>query len=168
MWFLRKRSNVTSHLPQLADEEDEHEPEERSCGSRTHQNDYLNICLPFIPCKKRRAVKMCFSWAHKLSYNIDRHLWGSKENSLLQICRWDSYFILLFICLFWEIVYKEEVETHFGVYFVFVWDMHTTLFPIIFSSKHCFSNHPCRRSETSYALNLHKVFSSSYFMRSFD
>lgn len=37
---------------------------------------------------------------------------------------------------------REEVETHFGVHFWLVWDMHTTLFPII----------------SSYTLNLCKIF----------
>lgn len=41
------------HLPQLADEEDEHEPEERGCSSRAHQNDYLNVWPSFIPWKDR-------------------------------------------------------------------------------------------------------------------
>lgn len=32
---------------------------------------------------------------------------------------------------------KGDVETLNGVYFLFVWGMHTTLFPIVFGSKHC-------------------------------
>lgn len=113
-------------------------------------------------------------WSQKLSYymlGICEGLW-SKENdyNLLQIykClvhdwRWGDPFsrhslvYLFLIKYFSETVHKKEVETHFGVYFWFVWAVHTTVFPKEVSSKHYFSNHPCRHFESSYPLNLHKV-----------
>ena len=32
-----------AHLSQLADEEDEHDPEEGGGGARAHQDDHLNV-----------------------------------------------------------------------------------------------------------------------------
>lgn len=127
--------------------------------------------LPSSPGKRRTVVNYQTSLAkkslctfhdpiscHIILTDICEELW-SKEDSLLKICtpafwlemlRLLFHVILLFIYFFlnflWEIVYKKEVETHFGVYFWIVWDMHTALFPIVFSSKHCFSIHPCRHS----------------------
>lgn len=111
-----------------------------------------------------------------MSYYIDRDLWSIViKRKLLQSVTnlqmpglWPkmrgpffshhSLVYLFLIKYFSETVYEKEVETHFGVYFWFVWTTHTTVFPKEFSSKHNFSNHPCRHFESSYSVNLHKVF----------
>lgn len=52
------RGTVQPHLPQLTDEEDEHEPEKCGCSSRADQNDYLDVWPSFIPWKDKDRHKI--------------------------------------------------------------------------------------------------------------
>lgn len=70
------------HLPQLADEENEHEPEECGCSSRAHQNDYLNVWPSFIPCEdkelheiektNKKKTRSLGAFHELINYYIDR------------------------------------------------------------------------------------------------
>lgn len=68
-----------TYLPELADEENEHDPEERGCSSRRHQNYHLNIWFSFIPWKE----KNCCQLPHLIDKNcvlfiisLLLHVWG--------------------------------------------------------------------------------------------
>lgn len=56
--FCEKRNDTVLYLPQLADEEDKHEPKERGCSPRAHQNDYLDVWLPLIAWKEKNCHKL--------------------------------------------------------------------------------------------------------------
>lgn len=53
---LQQKFSAASYLPQLADEEDEHEPEEGGGGSSAHQNYNLHVWLPFFPCRESETT----------------------------------------------------------------------------------------------------------------
>lgn len=124
------RETVQPHLPELTDEEDEHEPKERGCSSRAHQNDYLNVWPSFIPWKdkdrhykektKQKKVPLCFSWAHKLLYwqrCVQSCSQSYTERSLQEICPL-NLFLVAFIAFSFQITTLEGMVTLWAAFLV--------------------------------------------------
>lgn len=160
MWFLRKRSNVTPYLPKLADEEDKHEPEERGCSSCAHQNDDLNIWLPFISWREKNCRKLpdhfgkniYFSWSHNLSHYIAWDLWriGIKRKQSATYLQTDSLFLDWRCQDFYYLsmslrncIQRGSGNTHWCLFLVCLGHAyHAFSYSVFFQTL--FSNYPCR------------------------